>query len=85
MKKIALLILVSILLLGCSENQICFDSPEPPYGKPDYESRMNMVGIEMRTYIYECYNGNYIEIQWTRQNGFCWEESKFISEPCNLR
>jgi len=77
------IIVFILFLFGCVEERICFDSPEPPNGPPDKEEYINMVSFERKTFIYDCYKDKYIEIEYTRYNGFCWEKSRYVSIPCD--
>jgi hypothetical protein len=82
MKKILIGLFV-ILMFSCEDNfKDCpYPCPDAPYGTPDDTSTYSSGNFDIVTYVYYCYGGKYISIDYTRTN-ICdyWQRSDFITD-----
>ena len=82
------LIIILMLLWGCTKVDVCDPAnyPEPPFGEPDITEIRKEQYYTRVTYVYLCFNKQYVKVIYTNHEDLCWHEDITTEENelCNL-
>ena len=76
MKKIITILI--LFTLSCAQKEPC-KFPPPPYGTPDNVSEYNGTNYSSIIYRYNCYNGRYVSVTYSRTTDCKWNDTYFYS------
>lgn len=74
---------VAMLMSSCTSLTAIMDNPPPkaPFGTPDNTQVYNAYNYHSISYIYNCYQGNYIDIEYSKSGQYgIWEQIIFTSD-----
>lgn len=62
---------------------LCVDEPKPSYGMPNQTIKETYKEFRTIKYIYNCYQGQYIEVTWYKYKNNCWlKDNDLIRNTC---